>query len=166
MTSTATRPASSVTTAALLAFLVPSALYGSALIAQFGFGLHPCEMCYWQRWPHQAAIILGLLALILRNHVSAARILTLLAALAVLASGMIGLFHWGVEQGFWQGLTSCSTGPSGPISLNDIMAAPVIRCDVPQWTFMGLSMAAMNMIVSWLGAALILRWWKIGGTSV
>lgn len=148
------------------ALLVPIALYGSALIAQYGFGLHPCEMCYWQRWPHQAAIIFGALALLLRSNFAAARLLVLLAGIAVMVSGLIGLFHWGVEQGFWEGLTSCSTGASGPISLTDIMAAPVIRCDVPQWTFYGISMAAMNMFGSIGGGLIILRLWKNGGTSV
>lgn len=159
-----TRTAPHVTTAALWALLVPTALYGSALIAQYGFGLHPCEMCYWQRWPHQAAIVLAVLALVLRSSVGLSRLLVLLAALAVLISGVIGGFHAGVEWGLWEGLTSCSTGPSGPISLTDIMAAPVIRCDVPQWTFFGLSMAALNMIASFIGGAIILRFWKNGGS--
>lgn len=159
------RTAPTVNSMILWALLVPCALYGSALIAQYGFGLHPCEMCYWQRWPHQAAIVLGLLALLLRANVTAARLLVLLAGVAVIISGLIGLFHWGVEQGFWEGLTSCSTGASGPISLTDIMAAPVIRCDVPQWKFFGISMAAMNMIGSIVGGLIILRLWKNGGTS-
>ncbi|MEP3765136.1 MAG: disulfide bond formation protein B, partial [Marinomonas sp.] len=49
-----------------LALLLPTALYGGALISQYGFGLYPCEMCMWQRWPHIAAIILAVLAVILR----------------------------------------------------------------------------------------------------
>jgi disulfide bond formation protein DsbB len=159
------RSAPTINTMIFWALLVPIALYGSALIAQFGFGLHPCEMCYWQRWPHQAAIVLGASALLLRSNPSAARLLVLLAGIAVLVSGAIGLFHWGVEQRFWEGLTSCSTGASGPISLTDIMSAPIIRCDVPQWTFFGLSMAAMNMLGSFAGGLIILRLWKNGGTS-
>ena len=30
-------------------------LLGGALGSQYLGGLHPCEMCYWQRWPHGAA---------------------------------------------------------------------------------------------------------------
>ena len=47
--------------APVVAFLAPLLLYGGALVSQYGFGLHPCEMCYWQRWPHQAAIVLDLM---------------------------------------------------------------------------------------------------------
>jgi len=48
--------------ARLIALLLPVALLGGALGSQYFGGLHPCEMCYWQRWPHAAAILFTLLA--------------------------------------------------------------------------------------------------------
>lgn len=142
--------------APLAALTIPLALYGGALVSQFGFGLHPCEMCYWQRWPHQAAIVLAALGLLLSRNTAAMRGLTLLAAIAIAISGVIGVFHAGVEYGFWEGLTTCSTGVSGPVSLSDIMAAPITRCDVPQWTLLGVSLAGFNAIFSLAGAAFVL----------
>ena len=142
--------------APIVAFLAPLLLYGGALVSQFGFGLHPCEMCYWQRWPHQAAIILALLALILRGNDKAMRALTLLAAVAIAISGVIGIFHAGVEYGFWEGITTCATGGSGPVSLDAIMNAPLIRCDTAQWTLLGVSLAGFNAIFSLGAAALVL----------
>ncbi|OWQ96571.1 disulfide bond formation protein B [Sphingopyxis witflariensis] len=142
--------------APLVALAAPFLLYGGALVSQYGFGLHPCEMCYWQRWPHQAAIVLAALALLLRGNDRAMRTLTFLAAVAIAISGAIGVFHAGVEYGFWEGLTTCSSGASGPISLNDIMAAPITRCDVPQWTFGGVSLAGFNAIFSFGAVALVL----------
>ena len=47
--------------ARLLALLLPFGLLGGALGSQYLGGLHPCEMCYWQRWPHGAAILLAAL---------------------------------------------------------------------------------------------------------
>ncbi|NIJ38106.1 disulfide bond formation protein DsbB [Sphingopyxis panaciterrae] len=138
------------------AFAVPLFLYGGALVSQYGFGLHPCEMCYWQRWPHQVAMILAALALLLRRNDAAMRALTLLAAVAIAISGAIGIFHAGVEYGWWEGLTTCSTGATGPVSLSDIMAAPIVRCDVAQWTLGGVSLAGFNAIFSLAGAAFIL----------
>lgn len=142
--------------APLVALAAPLFLYGGALVSQFGFGLHPCEMCYWQRWPHQAAIVLAALALLLRANDKAMRGLTVLAAIAIAISGVIGIFHAGVEYGFWEGLTTCSTTQSGPISLEQIMATPIIRCDVPQWQFLGISLAGFNAIFSLAAAALVL----------
>ncbi|OHD09271.1 disulfide bond formation protein B [Sphingopyxis sp. RIFCSPHIGHO2_12_FULL_65_19] len=140
--------------APLVALAAPLLLYGGALLSQYGFGLAPCEMCYWQRWPHQAAILLALLALLLRRSDSAMRTLTLLAAVAIAISGAIGVFHAGVEYGFWEGITTCATGSAGPVSLDAIMNAPLIRCDTAQWTLLGISLAGFNAIFS-LGAAAI-----------
>jgi len=142
--------------APLVALAAPLLLYGGALVSQFGFGLHPCEMCYWQRWPHQAAIVLALLALLLNRNGKAMRSLTWLAAIAIAVSGAIGIFHAGVEYGLWEGLTTCSTSHSGPISLDEIMAAPIIRCDVAQWRLLGISLAGFNAIFSLAAAALVL----------
>lgn len=142
--------------APLVAFAAPVLLYGGALVSQYGFGLHPCEMCYWQRWPHQAAILLALLALTLRRNDTAMRAFTLLAAVAIAISGAIGIFHAGVEYGFWEGITTCATGASGPVSLDSIMNAPLIRCDTAQWTLLGVSLAGFNAIFSLTAAALVL----------
>jgi disulfide bond formation protein DsbB len=142
--------------APLVALAAPLLLYGGALVSQFGFGLHPCEMCYWQRWPHQAAIVLALLALLLNRNDKVMRSLTWLAAIAIAISGLIGIFHAGVEYRLWEGLTTCSTSHSGPISLDEIMAAPIIRCDVAQWRLFGISLAGFNAIFSLAAAALVL----------
>ena len=141
--------------APVVAFLAPLLLYGGALVSQYGFGLHPCEMCYWQRWPHQAAIVLALLALLLRRNDKAMRALTLLAAIAIAISGAIGIFHAGVEYGFWEGITTCATGASGPVTLDSIMNAPLIRCDTAQWTLFGISLAGFNFLISSIAGAAI-----------
>ena len=156
---------SNLAKARLIALVAPALLLGGALASQYVGGLHPCEMCYWQRWPHQAAILLALLALVLRSNDRLMRAFTLLAAIAIAVSGAIGVFHAGVEYGWWEGLTTCSTGVSGPVSLSDIMAAPITRCDVPQWTLAGLSLAGFNAIFSFAGAALVLTLLRRRSTS-
>ena len=35
-----------------------------AWLAQYGFGLAPCELCYWQRYGYWAAIALGVVAIL------------------------------------------------------------------------------------------------------
>lgn len=143
--------------ALLLAIIVPAALWGgAAIVAERVFGLPPCEMCYWQRWPHMAALAIGLLAWLVRDKPTA-RPLVWLAGLAILASGLIGLFHAGVEYGWWEGLTSCasSVNRNSTDLLNDIMSAPLIRCDKPAWTLMGISLAGFNAIFSIASATAI-----------
>jgi disulfide bond formation protein DsbB len=142
-----------------LALLLPFALLGGALFSQYVGGLYPCEMCYWQRWPHAAAILLAAAAFV---SPSRARPLVLLAALAILVSGGIGVFHAGVEAGWWEGVTRCTT--TGATTLEDILNVPLVRCDQVQWAFLGLSLAAWNAILSIGGAAMIffLAAWKSG----
>lgn len=138
-----------------LALIIPGALMAGALGSQYLGGLAPCEMCLWQRWPHYAAIGLAALAFVLPQ-----RALVWLAALAILISGGIGIFHAGVEYHWWEGLTQCSqvpgSGGSGNI-LADIMKTPLVRCDQAQWSLFGISLAGYNAIISIGGALLIMR---------
>jgi disulfide bond formation protein DsbB len=142
-----------------LALLVPAVLLAGALGSQYVGGLYPCEMCHWQRWPHYAAVVVALAAFAAGNG-RTARLLVILAALLVLASGAVGLFHAGVEYGWWKGLTRCSAISAGGSSadiLREIMATPMIRCDEAQWTLFGVSLAGFNAILSLaLGSAILL----------
>ncbi len=146
----AAEPMGQAALARLLALLVPAGLLGGALGSQYLGGLHPCEMCYWQRWPHAAAIILAGAAFLLPAR---ARLLTALAALAIAVSGAIGVFHAGVELGWWEGLTRCTAG--GALSLDELMNVPLVRCDQVQWSWLGISMAGWNAVLS-LGAAAVI----------
>ena len=140
-----------------LALFVPAALLAGAYGSQHLGGLHPCEMCYWQRWPHFAAVAFALLSFATRGAADRGRSFVWLAALAMLVSGGIGVYHAGVEAGIFEGLTQCSTsGGSGDI-LADIMATPLIRCDEVQFSFLGISMAGWNAILS-IGFALLIAW--------
>lgn len=146
----------SIRNARWLALLLPVALLGGALISQYGFGLYPCEMCMWQRWPHLAAIVFALLAFLCRSSIWS-RPLVVAAAMSILVSGLIGGFHAGVEYGWWEGLTSCATNiPAGGDMLDSIMNAPLVRCDVAPWSLFGISLAGYNFLLSVGGAILIL----------
>jgi disulfide bond formation protein DsbB len=144
-------------TAYALALAVPAGLLGGALIAQYVFGLPPCEMCWWQRYPHIAAMILAAAGWATKRDS-----LVRLAALAILISGAIGAFHAGVEYGWWEGLTRCSTtGALGDDPLASIMNAPIVRCDVAPWTLGGVSLAGFNFLISTAAGLAIL--WLIRG---
>lgn len=149
-------PAASLRTARWIALLLPLALVGGAHVTEW-FGLVPCEMCWWQRYPHYAALLLAALSFLVRGGL-AGRALVLLAGVAIAISGGIGVFHAGVEYHWWQGVTACTANAHGatPMDmLTDAMRRPLIRCDVPQWTLFGISLAGFNAIFSLLGAAAI-----------
>jgi disulfide bond formation protein DsbB len=140
--------------------LVALAGFGSAVLlaGAFGFqyigGMAPCELCLWQRWPHAAAIAVMVVALMVPG-----RVLPVLGMVAALTTAGLAGFHMGVEQGWWQGLASCSGGSIAGFSTADLLnpdaavAAPV-RCDAIAWSLLGVSMAGWNMIASGVLAAI------------
>ena len=147
-------------TARLLALLLPAALLGGAFGWEYFGHLVPCEMCWWQRYAHLAALVPALLAFTAPAGSQRSRTLVLLAALAIAVSGAIGFYHAGVELKIFEGFTTCTatTAPSGISTadlLRQITAAPLVRCDQVQWSFLGISMAGWNAILSLGGAALI-----------
>ncbi len=141
--------------------LVLIATAGSAalLLGAYGFqhigGLLPCKMCLWQRWPHAAAILIGLVL-----FAGGPRALAWLGALAVAITGGIGAFHAGVEWGWWPGPASCTGGglDLGAMGGSDLLSmdAPtgLVLCDEIVWQFLGLSMAGWNFVIS-LGLVVI-----------
>ena len=144
--------------ARMLALLVPLGLLGGALFSQYVGGLWPCEMCWWQRYPHGVAILLAGAAFLTAPDSGRSRSLVALAALAIAVSGAIGVYHAGVEAHVFKGFTACSTTASGANVdelLKNIMKVPLIQCDQVQWRFLGLSLAAWNAIISLPAAALV-----------
>lgn len=135
----------------LLAVAGSAGLLAGALLFQ-ALGYAPCPLCLWQRWPHLAAIGIGALAIFVP-----ARALLWLGAVAAATSGAIGAYHSGVERHWWEGPSSCTssgvTGVSADDLLNQIMAAPLVRCDEVAWELLGLSMASWNVLASFALAA-------------
>jgi disulfide bond formation protein DsbB len=146
--------------ARLLALLVPAALLAGAYGSQYLGGLAPCEMCYWQRYAHWAALALAIGSVALAGLPDRGRSFVWLATLAILVSGAIGAYHAGVEAGVFQGVTQCTSGPGGGSAadvLRSVMSASMVRCDEIQWSFLGISMAGWNAIIS-VVAALVIGW--------
>ncbi len=147
--------------------LILIATTGSAvlLLGAWGFqylgGFAPCKMCIWQRYPHGVAIVLGVLAFTFPGI----RPLPLLGALAAATTAGVGFYHAGVEQGWWEGPSTCTSGDIGGLSaeelMNQIMSAPLARCDEIPWEMFGISMAGWNGFIS---AGLVLVWiaaWRV-----
>ncbi len=145
-------PLDSAAAGRLIALLLPLALLGGALGSQYLGGLHPCEMCYWQRWPHMVAIAVGLLALASFAWPRLALVFMLTAITALIATSAIGVFHVGVEYHWWTGPQACSGNvPKGlsPEQLKKyLFGAKMVRCDETAWALWGISMAGWNAILS------------------
>lgn len=141
-------------TAAWTVALIGAAALGGAWIFQLGLGLVPCPLCLEQRYAYYAVIPLTLLLALAAGKLPPAvlRAGLVLAALAMLGNAGLGVYHAGVEWGFWAGPTDCS-GPVLDLGkakslLDQLDTIKVVRCDEVQWRFLGLSLAGYNALIS------------------
>ncbi len=152
-----------------LAFAVSAALLALAHGSERLLGLVPCVLCLDQREAHWAALgvaAAGLVAARAFGSRLGAAAAVGAAALVYAVSAGLAFYHTGVEYAFWPGPALCSGGgPVGPVNIDDIGAAldgpvDVPACDDVQWSFLGVSMAGYNLLISaglfalTLGAAL------------
>ena len=124
-----------------------------AWVFQYVFGYPPCKLCYYQRYPHWAAAGFGLLAIGLGGA-----LFPYLAALSAAVTGFIGVYHSGVERKLWEGPSTCTSSSIDGLSADElfdqIMSAPMVRCNEIPWELLGVTMANLNAIFS-LGAAVL-----------
>ena len=142
-----------------LLFLAVTAL-GSALTSQYAFGLNPCPLCLYQRWPYAIIIGLSLIAVLmgLKNKDKAVSGLVFLCGLALLAGGVIASYHVGVEQHWWKSfLEGCTINFDNTQDLlKQIEGTKAARCDEIPWSMFGISMAGYNAIISLIAAPISL----------
>lgn len=131
-------------------------LFGAMVVFQRLMDLPPCAMCIWQRWPHAAAVAIGLLAYVIQG-----RALPALGALAALSTAAIGVFHFGVEHKYWAGPSSCTGSGIGNLGAADLLAVDsgpkLVMCDQISWEMLGISMPGWNAIISFVLAYFWIR---------
>jgi disulfide bond formation protein DsbB len=150
-----TLPSSRAENVARLVGALALALIAGALGFQYLAHIAPCEMCHWQRWPHIAAALVGLVGtLVWKGH---ARTLAIAAITLVAVSGLIGAYQTGMQIGWLPGPQAC-TGARFVLGSHVI---PQVQCNVVTWSLFGLSLAAYNAIISLataaFGATLLVR---------
>jgi len=131
--------------------LIASFLSLSIIIGAYSFeyigGFLPCKLCYWQRYPHFLNILIFPIFYFLQT-----RSLIFIGMVSMLFSTILAFYHVGVEQKYWLGPNSCSNASIQGLTtdqlLDQIMNAPLVRCDEIAWEFIGVSMAGWNLFIS------------------
>ncbi len=139
--------AAALTTAAV-------AIVSAFVIQEIGY--EPCVLCLRQRIPYYvgipalaAALGLGLAG----SRLSAwSRGMIELARLCFGISVILAAHHVGVEQGWWEGPSSCVTHTMDISSLDafasQISNTKMVSCNTPTFTLLGFSLAWWNLAVS------------------
>jgi disulfide bond formation protein DsbB len=136
-------PAASTVSLALA--LIAALLLATVLALQYLAGLAPCPLCVWQRYPHLAVVVLGLIGWRWQ-----ARAMLGLIALVLLGGAGLGAYHVGVEQGWIALPAGCAAGQgaSSVEELRQMLAEAPPACDQVSFTFAGLSLAGWNLLGS------------------
>lgn len=122
-----------------------------AFFFQFVIGVPPCSLCYQQRYPYYAAILVALLACLMPDRIR--RYAFWFLALIFFGGMILAAYHAGVEWGWWEGPTTCSSIEPVPGSVDDLLSAfetttQLPSCSEAGWRFLGLSLAGWNTLVS------------------
>ena len=105
-------------------------------------------MCHWQRWPHIAAAIIGIVGVALARDKARA-----LAWTGDRAGATVGPDRALSERHAMGPAAGALLLQRPPLCLGSNMV-PDVQCDVVTWQLFGLSLAAYNAIFSFLIAGL------------
>jgi len=144
--------------------VIAAATLGGAWFFQLVLGIKPCPLCLEQRYAYYIAIPLAVIVAIAATRAAPRSLLSFglaVLALAMLCNAVLGGYHAGVEWKWWPGPSDCSgplldLGRAGDL-LSRLDSVKVVRCDEIQWTFLGLSLAGYNVLISLLMAAIAVR---------
>ncbi len=122
-----------------------------AYISQFAFGYEPCPLCLYQRKPFFAIIAAILFSLTVIKSKKFKNYCVIFCGLMIAINVGLSFYHVGVEEKVFSGLSTCSSqnleGITNVSELAEILSkTKAVRCDEPSFFFLGLSMAAWNLV--------------------
>ncbi len=139
----------------VLVMIFIAGVLGTAYFFEHVLGILPCDLCQYQRLAWWIALGVAGGTFYLRRKSNLLLTGLTLTAVVILAGAATAGYHVGVEQKWWEGPSSCTSGALNDLDINAlkeaIMKAPVIRCDDVAWTLFGISMAGYNLLLG-LGA--------------
>ena len=132
-----------------------------AYFIQYILGHKPCNLCLIERIPYIASIILIPLIFITQRYV---KLIILTIFLFYFFGAIISLYHVGIEQGYFNesfvcDLTNLGNNLTTEQLLKQLKDAPVSCKDVT-FSFLGLSLATINTVISIVLSAIIIKIFK------
>jgi len=133
----------------------------SAYIIEYVLGHEPCRLCVYQRFPYIVSILLVLSILLIKKNV---KIHLLLLSLVSLLGAVLAFYHFGIEQGFFSESIVCeSQNLQEGLTKQDILKQlkqNTISCKDVNFTLFGLSLASINIIVSFILFMIFIRLYR------
>tara|TARA_Y100000389_G_scaffold38141_1_gene32434 strand:+ start:5236 stop:5772 length:537 start_codon:yes stop_codon:yes gene_type:complete len=129
-------------------------------VAQYVFGLEPCNLCSYQRIPFFAILFLALIPLVFLKSLKFKNYTIYLVILLFFVNMILALYHTGVEQKIFALPNSCSGANILNMSnINElteiIMVKKAVKCDEPSFKFFGITFATLNALYCLFAITLI-----------
>ena len=130
----------------------------SALIIQYWLGHEPCKLCLYERIPYFLSMLLIIKILFIKKY---EKITFLILSLVFIGSAALAFYHFGIEQGFFSESLACTTGDlSKTLSKEELLQQLKqnnISCKDVSFRILGLSLAAINTIFSFVLSVIFIR---------
>ena len=131
---------------------------GSAYFIEYILDHQPCNLCLIERLPYFLAIIIIFLVISLNRFEK----FTFISLGLIFASATIlSLYHVGIEQGFFkESLVCISNDEINSLIKEDLikeLQKKVVSCKDVQFTLLGLSLASINAIISFIISVITFR---------
>ncbi len=121
-------------------------------------GHQPCNLCIIERIPYGISIILISTIFIIKKN---QKFLTLLLILTFAFSFTISIYHYGIEQGFFEESSVCNARNfTENITKEDLLqelSKKTISCKDVTFRFFGFSLTSINVIMSLLFIITLIR---------
>ena len=133
----------------------------SAFFIEYVLGHQPCNLCLIERIPYILSIIIIMVVFLIKKN---QKFLVMLLTLTFIFSFVISLYHFGIEQGFFQESSVC-----GVKSLTEIitkedllkqLSEKTISCKDVTFRIFGLSLTSINIVISLLFIITLLKIFK------
>ena len=121
----------------------------SAYFIEYVLGHQPCNLCLIERVPYILSIVLIIVNYKFKKN---AKFIILLLILTFIFSFLISVYHFGIEQGFFEESTVCTLkDTSDMISKEELLKMlneSPISCKDVTFRIFGLSLTSVNIIIS------------------
>ena len=141
-----------------LIFIISFVSIISAYFIEYFLGHQPCNLCLIQRIPYGLSVILiSLNYFFKKNEIFVILLLIIIFTFSLI----ISLYHFGIEQGFFEESAVCGLKNSAEIISKDELLKQLqqktISCKDVTFRIFGLSLTSINIFISFLLTILLMK---------
>ena len=133
----------------------------SAFFIEYVLGHQPCSLCLIERIPYVLSIMIIIAIFLIKKNT---KFLVLLLILTFTFSFAISLYHFGIEQNFFQESSVCGVkNLNESITKEDLLkqlSQKTISCKDVTFRVFGLSLTSINIVISLLFVITLLKIFK------